>query len=237
MLVPKGKITSHPMITRFFKGVYELKPPVSKYNEIWDVSLVLNYLRLLHPIQELTLKQITLKLVMLTALTTAQRLQTLHLLDIQDLCFEPNRAIFNVSTHLKQSKPGSKPLRIYIQRYPQDASLDILELLTLYLQKTQPLRKQETKLFISYVPPHKSVSTDTLSRWIKEVMQKSGINIQKYKAHSTRAASVSKASSKFVPVDDILNVAGWKSEKTFAAFYKKDISHECNTFVEALVDS
>lgn len=87
------------------------------------------------------------------------------------------------------------------------------------------------------MPPHKPVSTDTLSRWIKEVLQISGINIQKYKAHSTRAAAVSKASSKCVPVDDMLNVAGWKSEKTFGAFYNKDISHECDTFVEALVDN
>ena len=39
---------AHPLVIRFFKGVYNLRPPVARYNEIWDVGIVLNYLKTLH---------------------------------------------------------------------------------------------------------------------------------------------------------------------------------------------
>ena len=47
-------------------------------------------------------------------------------------------------------------------------------------------------------------------------MQMSGINLDK--AHSTRAASVSAAHRAPVPIQEILNKAGWSSVETFAIF-------------------
>lgn len=76
-------------------------------------------------------------------------------------------------------------------------------------------------LFISYVPPHKAVSRDTLSRWLKEVLKASGIDLRVYSAHSTRAAATSAACNRDIPVEEILKTAGWSSEKTFAKFYKR----------------
>uniref|UniRef100_A0A8W8NGD0 Uncharacterized protein n=1 Tax=Magallana gigas TaxID=29159 RepID=A0A8W8NGD0_MAGGI len=56
----------------------------------------------------------------------------------------------------------------------------------------------------SYVQPHKEVSRDTIARWIRTVMCAAGVDTTFFKAHSVRAASVSKAKGNFVPVDDIL---------------------------------
>ena len=36
---------THPLVTRFMKGIYELIKPKPKYNQIWDVSQVLDYLK------------------------------------------------------------------------------------------------------------------------------------------------------------------------------------------------
>lgn len=47
-------------------------------------------------------------------------------------------------------------------------------------------------------------------------MQMSGINLDVYKAHSTRAASVSAAHRAQVPIQGILSKAGWSSAQTFA---------------------
>ena len=44
------------------------------------------------------------------------------------------------------------------------------------------------------------------------------IDVTKYSAHSTRAASVSAASRASVNLDDILQTAGWSSEYCFARF-------------------
>ena len=69
---------SHPIVARFLKGVYNLRPPMPRYKQmiLWDVSVVLQYLKTLHPLRSLTLKDLTHKLVMLISITTAQRLQT-----------------------------------------------------------------------------------------------------------------------------------------------------------------
>ena len=75
----------HPLISRFLKGVFNLRPPIPRYTHIWDVRPVLNYLRSLSPIQMLSLKQLTIKLCMLLALVSTQRCQTLHKLRI-DKC-------------------------------------------------------------------------------------------------------------------------------------------------------
>jgi len=54
-----------------------------------------------------------------------------------------------------------------------------------YLQRTETLRVTGSQLLISFQKPHKAVSGDTISRWIRTVMQMSEINLDVYKAHST----------------------------------------------------
>ena len=76
---------AHPLVIRFMKGVFNLRPTQSRYLQTWDVSLVLSYLRRLSPISQLSLKLLTLKLAMLIAFTLASRSQSLHLLSIKDM--------------------------------------------------------------------------------------------------------------------------------------------------------
>ena len=46
----------HPLVTRFLKGIFELKPSLPRYSVIWDVGTVLKYLQSLPGIKESTLK-------------------------------------------------------------------------------------------------------------------------------------------------------------------------------------
>ena len=61
------------LVRRFVKGVFEIKPVLLKYKEIWDIGKVLNYLKLISMTQELSLKQVTHKDVRFLALIMAQR--------------------------------------------------------------------------------------------------------------------------------------------------------------------
>ena len=63
-----------------------------------------------------------------------------------------------------------------------------------YLEKTANLRDGETNLLIAAIKTNKKVAVLTVSRWLKDVLQLSVINIDIFKAHSTRSASTSKAS-------------------------------------------
>ena len=69
-------IGNDPVFKRFDKGVTVLKPQKPKYDFVWDSSPVLRYLESFPSNEDLTLKEMTLKLVMLLALGTAHRLQT-----------------------------------------------------------------------------------------------------------------------------------------------------------------
>ena len=79
-------------------------------------------------------------------------------------------------------------------------------------------------MFVSYSKPSKPVSCETISRRVKTVMEKSGIDVNLFKPHSTRVAATSKAFMKSVPLEHILSVAGWSSSDTFAKFYKKPVT-------------
>ena len=101
-------------------------------------------------------------------------------------------------------------------------------LLKVYLQKTASLRNECSQLLISHQKPFEAVSKDTISRWIKTMLADSGVNTDIFSAHSTRAASTSKAhSSQFIPIDTILAAAGWVKAETFAKFYNKRLSQQC----------
>ena len=57
-------------------------------------------------------------------------------------------------------------------------------------------------------------------------MELSCIDIQKYSTHSIRSAASSKAKSMGMLLKCIMKCTGWKSEKTFAQHYDKQIEEE-----------
>lgn len=217
-------VGSHPLVCRYLKGVFNLRPPRPRYKDTWDVSIALSLLRRWSPAKLLNLKQLTQKLCLLLALISAQRAQTLHLLKLDNIKLKQNSVTFTVDELLKQSRPGQHGCSFSFKAYPPDRRLCVVHYLKAYIKRTQVIRGQVHSLFISHTKPHKEVSSQTISRWIKEALSAAGIDTVKYKAHSTRAAAVSAASRANVPVSCILKQAGWSSEKTFQRFYHKPLT-------------
>lgn len=218
------RVGAHPMVIRYLKGVFKLKPPKPRYTQIWDVNKVLIYLRKLSPVKYISLKDLTMKLIMLMALTQAARVQTLHLLSykVRKTKFE---FCVDLVESIKQNRPSFNVKHVVFRAFPPDRRLCVFTVLKEYLNRTRSLRKNcnSERLLVSYVKPYASVTRDTVSRWIKQVLFRSGINTDIFKAHSVRAAATSKANMNSVPIGDILRKAGWSSEKTFAKFYNKEI--------------
>ena len=227
-------IGTHPLISRFVKGVFNLHPPAPRYTEVWDVKLVLDYLRSLSPVTSLRLKDLTQKLCALLALLSAQRCQTLHLLRIDNMKIKANSVVFSVKELVKQSRPGNTGITLSFKAYPPDRRLCVQRVLKHYLLCTKKLRKDSKQLFISFRKPYQPVGKDTISRWLRDVLHKAGVNTSVYNAHSVRAASVSAARDNDVPIHDILSTAGWASEKTFRKYYDKPI-HSQNKFISAIL--
>ena len=104
-----------------------------------------------------------------------------------------DKRVFLINSLLKTSRPSKHLACIEFQAYAPDVSLCIVKHLQQYLKRTDILRGDVKQLFISYTKPHKAVSPDTVSRWIKTTLVDAGIDTSKYSAHSTRSASTSAA--------------------------------------------
>jgi integrase len=81
---------------------------------------------------------------------------------------------------------------------------------------------------ISFQKPYKAVSADTVSRWLKKVLELAGIDTKKFGAHSTRSALTSAAKAMDISINTIMESAGWTQESTFVRFYSKPIISKDN---------
>lgn len=101
------------LIQKFLKGVYNRRPPGPKYNTTWDPDPVLQHLATLYPLESLTLRQLTLKVVTRMALISGQRLQTLSKIRIQDIRRLNSSLHIFVADKLKTSgKNRSQPVMV-----------------------------------------------------------------------------------------------------------------------------
>ena len=106
-------------------------------------------------------------------------------------------------------------------KYSTDEKLCAFTHLQEYIKRTENTRLSNKKLLISVIKPHGPISTDTLARWIKLVLASAGIDIKRFTAHSSRAASSSHLDQRNFSITDIIDAVGWRSEHTFQNFYNR----------------
>ena len=159
-----------PIVKRFMKGLFETNPIFQNYCSIWDVSLVLNYFRKLPPPQKLSLSLRSKKLALfLTLISGGQRCQTVHAIDVKNIIVSDTELIIPIMEKIKQTKPSNHMLPLKFKGYPTESKLCVVTHLSIYLKKTKSLRKS-SKLFVSYIKPHKAIIKETLARWCKNLL-------------------------------------------------------------------
>ncbi len=216
---------SHNLVKRFMKGIFHKRPCLPRYKVTWDVSIVLNHIKTLDN-ASLPLRQLSKKLCALLALTTGQRCQTLHALEVHNIELTDKCVKLRVDKLLKQSSISHHLNELYVESYPANASLCVVVCLKQYLQSTCQLRSDtDSRLFITTQKPYKGATKTTISKWIRELLRDAGVDISIFKPHSTRSASTSVAAGK-VPIDTILRTAGWKSDCVFRRHYQRPITND-----------
>ena len=147
---------------------------------------------------------------------------------------DDSRAIFYIPSLLKQSRPGYHQKPLEFKAYPQETKLCPVMMLQKYITYTKKTRvvNSYTKLFLSYGKPFKPVGSTTIARWVTDILEKCGIDIKTFSAHSTRSASTSKAKH-YLSLSEISNAAGWSGVRTFAKHYDKPI---LKNFGETILD-
>ena len=157
--LPFGQL---PIVQRFMKGIYELRPSFPKYTSVWDLKIVLNYFRSQPSASELTLKHLSLKVTFLLGLLSGQRCQTIHLLRIDHMDESETKYVFPVYNKVKQTRPGKhiKPLEFIM--YPNDEKLCVVTHLKEYINRTSQIRNSCKQLLISYIRPHGPVKKSSV---------------------------------------------------------------------------
>ena len=101
------EVGQHPLVSRLLMGVFNTRPPQQRYNSTWDVSIVLTWMEGLGENEDLSLSDLTLKLVMLLSLTRPSRSAYLPNLDVRYRRYFPERVIFRpvaFATQARQNK-------------------------------------------------------------------------------------------------------------------------------------
>lgn len=224
-LISKNKIGEDKLISRFLKGVFRLKPARPRYEFTWDVSIVLNYLEKLYPLENLSLKDLTRKTAMLLALCTAHRAQTLTNINIHNIVKKTGRLEIRIPDIIKTSRPGRFQPLIIITAFNKKPELCLMRSIIKYLEITEKVRGNIQQLSITIKKPYRAINKQTLSQWIKAVLKESKIDTSIFSAHSTRHASISKALCKGINLSTIRKTAGWsENSQVFAKFYNRPIT-------------
>ena len=79
---------THPLVSQALKAVFRLRPPLPKYVNTFDISLVFTYILSLPPNDQLSLKLLSYKTVFLLTSSTISRLSSLARLGPQLQVFE-----------------------------------------------------------------------------------------------------------------------------------------------------
>ena len=101
-------------------------------------------------------------------------------------------------------KPGDSHPKIIFKDFENNKNPCVCKTSDDYLEKTASLRDGETNLLIATIKPNKKVAVSTVSRWLKDVSQLSGIDINISKALSTTSVSTSKALLKGGFIEEIM---------------------------------
>lgn len=120
--VSNSAVGSHPLVARLRKGVYHLRSPLPWYSSKWNVTQVTTYLKTLFPFEQLNLKTLTMKTLILRASSSAQREQTLCDLNLNFMNQSQDNISLVIAECLETSKPG-KPLEVKFTSLPKESSL------------------------------------------------------------------------------------------------------------------
>ena len=222
----KQSFGSHPIVSWLLKGVYEKNPPQPRYSEFWDINKIFNLFKSWGLNKELSLKCLTMKLAVLLLLVTSQRGQTIINLDIDNLIIK-DCVTFKMKCLLKHNRVGDPLDVLTLRPFVACKRLCVVTTLKEYLRRTQTFRTY-SKLLLSFIRPHGPISRDTLARWTLSIMSQAGLDISKYKSHSTRGATASTARKLGVPLNLIMKKASWKCAQSFAKYYDKEIELDEN---------
>ena len=239
-------VGEHPLVPPFRKGVKRATATDKPLFPLWELAVVLEGLCKppFEPLESADIKALSLKTVLLVALTTTKRVSDIQALSTDKDCMRfssDGKTVWlkpNLKFVTKNLRVPELPVKLVAFHPPpfltdEDKRLHSLcpvRALRLYVQRTCSVRST-SQLFVSYKAGGKcaAVCRSSLSRWIVEAIKMAyvGTGAQPpgaLRAHSTRGVATSWALARGASVQEICESANWASPSTFVAYYHLDVS-------------
>ncbi|CAD6229046.1 GSCOCG00012071001-RA-CDS, partial [Cotesia congregata] len=129
------------------------------------------------------LKQVSEIAATLLVLITAHRLQTISLIDIDNISRGSSGLQIKIPELIKTSKLGKNQPILIVPFFKQRQKVCVASIILHYLKITRSIRAENKKLFLSTVKPHNPVTAQTIGHWIKSLLNKAGIDTEKFSAY------------------------------------------------------
>ena len=211
-------LTTHPSDTLrrlFMRGVEITNPTVPRYEDVFDISILLKYVEENLINSDLTIHLRDACILFFRIFKLNRSSEVAHIM-LRELDWDSDSYKWlGEKTHVGRIMSGEVALPAAYQQF------DIRPLLKKYLKRRRASLSEY--LFSGATPGtwNKPLSVDRIRNICKEHMKKAGIDVSKYKPHSIRHASASALIMAGATLDQVMALGRWKSLSTFLKYYLK----------------
>lgn len=218
----EGKpLGQHELVVQVMNKIQFLHLTEPRYMVTWNTDQVVEYILKMGPTNQLGMAELRAKSIMLLRLATIARSSDIYYILFSSIQFHDQEMKFKKRAWKNQRNMDEKIFSV--RRFEMNRELCPVATLEAYVQATRDISRPSDRVYVSIKAPIKEITTQRIAKITLEVMKAAGIDVGKFKAHSTRSASASKAIEKGMSVDEVMALAGWRSRGVFNAFYNRAI--------------
>eukprot|EP01089_Gocevia_fonbrunei_P007184 TRINITY_DN1824_c0_g1_i2.p1 TRINITY_DN1824_c0_g1~~TRINITY_DN1824_c0_g1_i2.p1 ORF type:complete len:972 (+),score=163.13 TRINITY_DN1824_c0_g1_i2:748-3663(+) len=218
-----GKSTT---VSRLVKGINLENPKKPRYNEIFDIDILLDWIKKQGSTDTLEDRTLRTKVILLIRICRFARSSDISKIIMKEFKIEENYITFRYLNPKGKHKGGFSEIQ-KIEKFEKVPELCPYLAIKEYLSRTEnrraKIKEENNQLIISEKGAIKPLKKETISKLCKEAMEKAGINTRIYKAASIRHASASKAVDLGMEIEEVLETGCWTSRAVFETYYNRSV--------------